>query len=166
MLAVSGSTNVDSALRVKIHNVFKFLQWKQRNYSSDFSDHDNLIVQINDYDNFTKLSRKCYSYTKSVAEAYTVHLWQDIAPNEYLIDGRSTIPTVSCDVLNFKFTSRKVETLSLSLLYPNNLLNSFLFTLLAVVIHHCVAVVVVCNRCFMLYLNVTALKTVITPSIN
>ena len=59
---------------------------------------------------------------------YTVHLWQDIATNEYLIDGRSTIPTVLCDVLNFKYTSRKMETLSLSLLYPNNLLNSFLFT--------------------------------------
>ena len=38
------------------------------------------------------------------------------------------ISTVSCDVLNLKYTSRKVETLSLSLLYPNNLLNSFLFT--------------------------------------
>ena len=95
---------------------FKFLQWKQWNYSSDFSDHDNLIVQINDYDNFTKLSRKCCSYTKSVAEAYTVHLWQGIAANKYLIDGRSTIPTVSCDILNFKYTSRKMETLSLSLL--------------------------------------------------
>ena len=54
--AVSDSTNRDSALQIKIHNVFKFLQWKQRNYLSDFSDHDNLIVQINDYGNFTKLS--------------------------------------------------------------------------------------------------------------
>ena len=119
---------MDSALRVKIHNVFKFLQWKQRNYSNNFSDHENLIVHINDYGNFTKLSSKCCSYAKSVAKAYTVHLWQDIATNEYLIDGRSTIPTVSCDLLNFKYTSCKVETLSLSLLYPNNLLNSFLFT--------------------------------------
>ena len=95
--AVSDSTNipVDSALQMKIHNVFKFWQWKQRNYLSDFSDHDNLIVQINDYGNFTKLSSKCCLYTKSVAKAYSVHLWQDIATNEYLIDGRSTIATVS-----------------------------------------------------------------------
>ena len=43
-------------------------------------------------------------------------------------NGPSTVPTVSCDVSNFKYTSRKVETLALSLLYdPNNLLNSFLF---------------------------------------
>ena len=45
-----------------------------------------------------------YLYTKSVAKAYTAHLWQDITTYEYLIDGHSTIPTVSCDVSNFKYT--------------------------------------------------------------
>ena len=110
---------MDSALCVKIHNVFKFLQWKQRHYSSDFSDHDKLVAQINDYGtaNFTKLCSKCCSYAKSVAKACTMHLWQDVATNEYLIDGRSAIPTVSCDVLNFKYTSCKVKTLALSLPY-------------------------------------------------
>ena len=78
--------------------------------------------------NFTKLSSKCCSYTKSAVKAYTMHLWQDIATNKYLLDGHSTIPTVSCDAINFKYTSCKIETLALSLLYPNNLLNSFLFT--------------------------------------
>ena len=126
--AISGSTNMISSLRVKIHNVFKFLQWKQCKYSSEFSDSDKIIVQSSDYGNFIKLSSKCCSYTKSAVKAYNMHLWQDIATNKYLLDGHSTIPTVSCDALNFKYTSRKIETLALSLLYPNNLLNSFLFT--------------------------------------
>ena len=43
--AISGSTNMISSLRVKIHNVFKFLQWKQCKYSSEFSDSNKIIVQ-------------------------------------------------------------------------------------------------------------------------
>ena len=131
------------------------------NYLNNFSDHDKLIVLYK----FTKLSNKCCAYTKSVGKAYSITpcicgLWQGIATNTCLIDGGGTIPTVSCDVLNFKYTTHEVKTLAVSLCYPNNFLNSFLFTdsltFSAAVKHHCVAVV--CNHCFMLYLNVTALK--------
>ena len=54
--------------------------------------------------------------------------WQNSVQNKWLLNGSSIIPTVSCSSLVFKSSiPRTIETLTLSLFYPNNLLNLFLY---------------------------------------
>ena len=58
---------------------------------------------------------------------YTESVWQGLINNQCQLEGCSAAPQVSLSKLVFpKYSSREVETLTLSLFYPNNLLLSFL----------------------------------------
>ena len=108
--------------------VFKFLRWKLAHYVDHFSELDKYIVNTNALDKFTKLSCKSCSYSKLCIKLYTENLWQGSVVNQWLCEGRNTIPQVSCDLVALnRFIPRNIETLTLSMLYPNNLLNQFLF---------------------------------------
>ena len=76
---------------------------------------------------FTELSSDCCSYTKHMINCYVESKWQSSVDNQWLLNGYSMAPIVSCKILSFdSFVNRKTETLCLSFFYPNNLLNSFL----------------------------------------
>ena len=61
-------------------------------------------------------------------QRFTELLWQDSLKNRLMTEGWSKIPTVSCNPLPIPLgTSREAEVLVMSLMYKNNLLNSFLF---------------------------------------
>ena len=55
-------------------------------------------------------------------------LWQESMHKQLQLDGFSDSPNVSCTKLVLSTnTSRKIETLVFSFLYPNNLMNEFLY---------------------------------------
>ena len=67
------------------------------------------------------------SYSKPLMKQYTESVWQGLINNQCQLEGCSAAPQVSLSKLVFpKDSSREVETLTLSLFYPNNLLLSFL----------------------------------------
>ena len=75
-----------------------------------------------------QFSKKTLRYTKGMIQLFTEILWQDSLNNHLMMEGWSTIPIVSCNTLPIPLgTSREVEVLVMSLMYKNNLLNSFLF---------------------------------------
>ena len=93
-----------------------------------FTVSDQIIVEENIVDYFADLSSRWCSYTKSMVKEYTEKLWQNSVQNKWLLNGSSIIPTVSFSSLVFKSSiPRNIETLILSLFYPNNLLNLFLY---------------------------------------
>ena len=115
-------------LHGKLQQVFKFLQWKLMLSPECFTASDQIIVEENIVDYFADLSSTCCSYTKSMVKEYTEKLWQNSIQNKWLLNGSNIIPTVSCSSLVFKSSiPRNIETLTLSLFYPNNLLNLFLY---------------------------------------
>ena len=70
----------------------------------------------------------CCSYNKSLVKKYTKKVWQNSVQTKWLLNGSSIIPTVSCGSLVFKSCiSHNIRTLTLSLFYPNHLLNLFLY---------------------------------------
>ena len=59
---------------------------------------------------------------------FTELLWQESIQNLLMTEGWSEIPRVSCNPLPIPLgVSHEVEVLVMSLMYKNNLLNSFLF---------------------------------------
>ena len=61
---------------------------------------------------------------------YTANLWQESINGEYQADGFPSGPKVSLTKLLFPpNTSRIVETTTMSLFYPNNIMNAFLYRL-------------------------------------
>ena len=61
-------------------------------------------------------------------QQFTELLWQESIQNLLMTEGWSEIPRVSCNPLPIPHgVSREVEVLVMSLMYKNNLLNSFLF---------------------------------------
>ena len=61
-------------------------------------------------------------------QQFTELLWQDSLNNRLMMEGWSSTPTVSCDPLPIPIgVNREIEVLVMSLMYKNNLLNSFLF---------------------------------------
>ena len=76
-----------------------------------------------------QLSKKTLKYTKGMMQQFTELLWQDSLNNSLMTEGWSTIPNVSCNPLPIPLgTSREAEVLVMTLMYKNNLLNSFLFS--------------------------------------
>ena len=119
-------SNVRTFNRVK--EAFLFLQWKLIKTPEDFSNTDTTIVSSGDIQGFSYLSDSSCSYTKTQIQHYTEELWQKSVNNQYCMDGHQYYPKVQCSKIRFPTgTTRETETLTLSLFYPNNLLNSFLY---------------------------------------
>ena len=121
-------TSTYGHLITKIKEVFIFLKWKMENYRDSILDEvDKTIVQASDISSFVNLSAVTCGYTKEMMDSYTVHIWQESINREYQADGFPNGPKVSVAKLVFSPSiSRTVETVTLSLFYPNNLLNAFL----------------------------------------
>ena len=72
--------------------------------------------------------QKTYKYTKGMVQQFTELLWEENIDNLLMTEGWSEIPRVSCSPLPIHLgVSREVDVLVMSLMYKNNLLNSFLF---------------------------------------
>ena len=116
-----------SALTGAMKDTYKFLQWKIQNRPSDFNDNDIRIIETLDYVNFFELSTKSCSYTKTIITKYMEELWYSKLRNEFLTEGLRT-PKPSCSSLPIpQNTTRKQEVILMSLMYPNNLFNDFLW---------------------------------------
>ena len=116
-----------SGLISKIKETFSFLRWKVLQDPGSFNENDLTIIEYSQLSKFTDISTEACSYTKVLMDKYTVCIWQDSIDREFQHDGFPSGPIVSTEKIKFPCkTSRKVETLTLSLFYPNNLLNAFL----------------------------------------
>jgi len=116
-----------SPLTGKIKDVFQFLSWKSSIHPEHFTKEDQNIINNHDLEKFSSLSIKGCSYSKSVMKHYSEQLWQSSINSQYQLEGYTEAPTVSTTKLKFPpKTSRQLETLFLSLFYPNNIMNEFL----------------------------------------
>ena len=108
-------------------DIFKFLQWKIQNKPSDFNENDIRIIESLDYSEFFNLSSKSCSYTKTNISKYVETLWYRKLRNEFMTEGQH-IPKPSCCNLPIpQNTTRKQEVILMSLMYPNNLFNDFVW---------------------------------------
>ena len=111
-----------------LRDVLKFLQWKQKRSPQSFSESDTGILNNRDVMNLFSLSPSAYLYSKPGMKEFTESLWQETLNNHLQIQGWSRAPSVSTDPLIMPpRTSREEEVIIMSLLYSNNLLNSFLW---------------------------------------
>ena len=117
-----------SKLAKKLKYTFTFLNWKTTMYEKSFTDKDLEIIRNLEYERFAELSTRSCCYSKLVIKMYSEMLWQESMDKQSQLDGFNDSPKVSCTKLVFPTnTSRKIETLVLSFLYPNNLMNEFLY---------------------------------------
>ena len=110
-----------------MQSVFKFLNWKLRLCPENFTASESHIVSNNVFNQYMELSVKCCSYNQSLMQSFIEQKWQARVDNQWLLNGLALKPKVSCDSLPFVRVNRDVETLSMSMFYQNNLLNSFLY---------------------------------------
>ena len=116
-----------SHITKRVKEVFQFLSWKANKHPKGFTSQDTQIIDTWDIQRFTDLSSKCCSYSKVTMKTYAELLWKSTINSQFQAEGFSKAPIVSTDKLKFgPNTSRKFETLMLSMLYQNNLLNAFL----------------------------------------
>ena len=112
----------------KVKEVYQFLFWKSQSKPTDFTSCDLEILKKMDLQSFSKLSSSCCKYTHTQIKTYSELLWQHTINSQFQSEGFNDPPKVSSSKLKIPIsTNRKLETLALSLFYPNNLLNEFLF---------------------------------------
>ena len=115
-------------LRTELNGVFKFLTWKLGKFPEQFTDSDCNIITSKDHANFTTISSKACMYSKNLINVYTESLWQAKVNNEYLSEGYTNIPKVSCSNIPIpNLAERDLETIVMSHFYDNNLMNGFLY---------------------------------------
>ena len=86
-----------------------------------------IITNVN-LGRFLELSSKACEYTKAEIKTYLETLWQNTTNIQYQNEGFNDAPKVSATKLKLpNNTSRQAETLLLSMFYPNNLMNEFLY---------------------------------------
>ena len=121
-LHINETSEVHHSMRL----VFKFLRWKVQNYPKGISPDDKHIIQSGLFSQYFSLSTNSCKYTKEMMYKYQEYLWQKIIQNELQINQMET-PIPKCRALDIKpGITREEEVLAMSMLYPNNLLNSFL----------------------------------------
>ena len=109
-----------------LRDVQKFLSWKAENFIVEIEPSDLKTLTQRNLGSLLQLSQKTLKYTKGMMQGFTELLWQDSLNNRLMLEGWSAIPTVSCNPLPIPLgTSREAEVLVMSLMYKNNLLNSF-----------------------------------------
>ena len=121
-------SNKYSCITGRVKDVFQFLKWKYSHQPQNFTNQDIEIINSLNLERYKDLSEKCCSYTKGNVKLYSELLWQKTLHGQLQSEGHTDIPKVSLSKLKIPIKmSRKCETLLLSLLYPNNLLNGFLY---------------------------------------
>ena len=98
-----------------LSSAFNFLHWKLRHHAVSFTTVDSHIVLSNDFMRFAELSSDCCSYTKHMINCNVESKRQSSVDNQWLLNGYSKAPIVSCEILFFNsFVNRITETLCLS----------------------------------------------------
>ena len=112
-----------------IKSTWKFLHWKKDRQPEDFTESDLEVIQYKDIGTYSALKPKSCCYSKTLMKSYTEHLWQKFVNMDAQLNGESHSPSVSCNpIIIPRGVSRATEVIVLSLFYPNNLLNSFLYS--------------------------------------
>ena len=125
---ITSSNSIPPDIYYSLRAVYKFLKWKLQLKPAEFSVADQEIIYQNNFSKFHMLSKDCGKYTKHQVKHYTELLWAGSVRNEFLYEGHSVVPKPSCTTLSVNpDMDRKTEVLMLSMFYPNNLLNSFLY---------------------------------------
>ena len=115
-------------LKIAMKDTFKFLKWKLALKPAHFTTEDAEIICNQDYYKFTNLSLKSCSYTKDNIKKYIEQLWYEKLKNECLIAGENNIPKPHCQKLPIPLDiSRRDEVILMSLMYTQNLMNSFVY---------------------------------------
>ena len=115
-------------LKNALKDVYKYLQWKLTQRPSDFTENDVKIISDLQYSKYFQLSAKSCYYTKTCINKYTESIWFNKLRNVNLSEGDPHIPRPSCSKLPIPAdTSRDEEVLLMSLFYPQNLFNSFVY---------------------------------------
>ena len=124
----SEGNNKLAELKTTMKDVFKFLKWKLQVAPNHFDNIDKYIIQNQDYGNFCRLTSKSCSYTKPMFKKYIEKLWHDKMINQARMDGEQNVPKPSCQKLPIPDkTTREEEVQLMSIFYPQNLFNSFVY---------------------------------------
>ncbi|KAL5256622.1 hypothetical protein ACHWQZ_G011765 [Mnemiopsis leidyi] len=111
-----------------LRDVKKFLQWKTEHYPKEIQSEDIEALTDRGFEHLSLLSQKTYKYNKVMIQKFTEQMWRESLLNRLMSEGWHDVPQVSCSPLPIPFgLSRDTEVLIMSLMYKNNLLNSFLF---------------------------------------
>ena len=107
---------------------FRFLSWKSEMCPNQFTENDKTIIVNKSMHEYLHLTTKACSYTKNLISKYTEKIWYSSIKNELNMDGLYYIPKPSCAMLPVPAnTTREQEVVLMSLMYSNNLFNSFLY---------------------------------------
>ena len=108
--------------------VYKFLTFKINITPEDLTEDDINIISNKDYGQYFNLSPKSCKYTKNLIKKYTEKIWYDKLRNESLMQGEHHIPKPNCSRLPIPLnTPRRDEVLLMSIMYQQNLMNSFVY---------------------------------------
>ena len=128
---ITSNLNSDAQLaeiQNSVKEVYKFLQWKVVKYPEKFNPVDLNIISRNEVKQFHELSAESCKYTKTQIKNYTEKLWAQTIKNQQIIAGDTVIAIPKCESLPIpNHTDRSDEVLLMSLFYPNNLMNSFVY---------------------------------------
>ena len=125
---VNESANHLADVKHSLKEVFRYLNWKLQISPKHFNDQDRLIVQNHDYKNYCTLSQKACSYTKTLVKKYVEKLWLEKLCNQATAEGEQNVPKPQYQKLPIpNNTTRDEEVQLMSLFYPQNLFNSFVY---------------------------------------
>ncbi|KAL5260728.1 hypothetical protein ACHWQZ_G010771 [Mnemiopsis leidyi] len=109
-------------------DIIRFIKWKHE-YNPGFTSPSDTELLNNGFgmEDLFKLTKRTCHYSRGLIDKFTELLWQESIKNQLQLEGWPIIPRVSLSPLPLPHgTSREQEVLIMSLLYKNNLLNSFL----------------------------------------
>ena len=125
---ILNTENPHTEIQQNIKEVFRFLQWKKAQNPHEFTSNDLEILSCNDLKRYTELSSSSCKYTKGNIKKYTEYLWSKSVRNQQLMAGETVVAIPKCDPIPIPIkTDRSDEVLLMSLFYPNNLMNSFVY---------------------------------------
>ena len=126
--SITNSENPHREIQENLKEVFKFLHWKQANYPQEFNTNDAEILSSNDIKRYTELTSSSCKYTKGNIKKYTEWIWSKSTRNQQLMAGEPAVAKPKCSPIPIPIqTERSDEVLFMSLFYPNNLMNSFVY---------------------------------------
>ena len=110
-----------------LRKVYKYLKWKLETFPQTITNGDDVIINNNNVEEFFMISPASCKYTKGIMTKYAEHLWYKSLQNEIYLDGQNIVLEPKCLPIPIpKEMNRNEEVMMVSMMYPNNLLNSSL----------------------------------------